>query len=145
MPNHFPASLQPSFRWMIILYSMLSNVTESALLHYICLKQIHVPVTRSCDQIANFRITFETKKFPIPSSAIDIFVYKASCITLHRIFFLHICPLPNCIQKSRLISIPRRHLRIQMLNNLLSVLWQDSADRNQIIWVTSEENAVIYL
>ena len=88
---------------------------------------------------------FETKKFPIPSSAIDISVYKASCITLHRIFFLHICPLPNCIQKSRLISIPRRHLRIQMLNNLLSVLWQDSADRNQIIWVTSEENAVIYL
>ena len=60
-------------------------------------------------------------------------------------FFLHICPLPDCIQKSRLISIPRRHLRIQMLNNLLSVLWQDSADRNQIIWVTSEENAVIYL
>ena len=79
---------------------------------------------------------------------VKIFITKNARQIIHfsaQHFFLHICPLPNCIQKSRLISILRRHLRIQMLNNLLSVLWQDSADRNQIIWVTSEENAVIYL
>ena len=41
----------------------------------------------------NISFFFETKKFPIPSSAIDISVYKASYITLHRIFFAFACSI----------------------------------------------------
>ena len=95
MPNHFPASLQPSFRWMIILYSMLSNVTQSALLHYICLKQIHVPVTR----LQIFESLLKQRKFQFHHLQL-IFPYTKHPVSLCIVYFFYISVLFQTVSRN---------------------------------------------
>lgn len=95
MPNHFPASLQPSFRWMIILYSMLSNVTESALLHYICLKQIHVPVTR----LQIFESLLKQRNFQFHHLQL-IFPYTKHPVSLCIVYFFYISVLFQTVSRN---------------------------------------------